>query len=170
MNNAKIIRDTERFLKRTTEYKECREEGWAENYVVDIILQEGTNPGGLPHVIALATCEDMELMLFPYENESYATRPFDFDSDFFQQLEEGYEIVALSDDTHTCIWYALEEHAPESMEHQKGLQMYLGYCKKNNITSERIGMEHDLYTDFMALYDGKTMPATTHKPRHNDAR
>ncbi len=64
-NNAKIMRDTERFLKRTAEYINNRYEGNDENYEIHYVLKK-SNKSGKTDVIAIAAYEDYVISIHPY--------------------------------------------------------------------------------------------------------
>ena len=170
-NNTKIMRDTERFLKRTKEYQENRYEGNDENYEIHFVLKKG-DKGALTDVIALAACDDMALSFHPYDesNPIYRNeRVLNYDDDLFALLEDGYEVVGMSMDSHFCIWISIEEMQDEEIDHPAGMQMYLAYCKRNDISNEKL-QEAVSYSgmDAMTLYDGKTKPRIADIRRPDD--
>lgn len=80
---------------------------------------------------------------------------FDVDEIFFGSLEEGKEILYISDNCHHGIWQNLNEYYPEDIEHKKGVQIYLLYCEKNGITKEYI--EHAVGLDTKDDWLNKTL-------------
>jgi len=152
INNAKIMRDAERFLKRTQEYQEVREMGDDENYDIHYILKKDSK-GVLTDVFALAAYDDMGITFHPYAKPPIvrdSSLGFNYEDGLFKLLEEGYEIVSMSMDSHYCIWTALEESQDEEMMYPSGVQTYLAYCKRNGVTHEKL-QETVHYDSFDAM-------------------
>jgi len=171
-NNAKIMREADRFLKRTKEYKARREEGCVENYTIEIVLKKSNvvKNNNLPKVVVAAACEDMELTLHPCEGSVFSNVvPYSLDDDFLRALERGYEIVNISMWGHHFIWHELSTQEVEPTSHPKGMQMYLGYCKRNGITIEKLRASCEYEgADIMPLYDGKTKPTPSDRKHCGD--
>lgn len=66
---------------------------------------------------------------------------FNFDTYFFEYLKKGYEIEFMTNQVHYGIWLELEKCYPYDYESLDGVQKYLEYCKKNNITKEYLDKE-----------------------------
>ena len=170
-SNARIMRDSERFLKRTKEYQENRYKGNDENYEIHFVLKK-TNKDILTDVIAYAAYQDVGLSFHPYgEVAPLSFNCFDwsfsYDDNLYDFLEDGYEIAAMSMDSHFCIWTTIEEWQNEEINHPAGMQMYLAYCKRNGISINKL-REAVSYSgiDVMKFYDGKTKHNITDmKPR-----
>lgn len=152
-NKNKIMRDSERYLKRTKAYQDYK---WAdENFELDYVLKKGTE---LDNVLAYASCIDTGILFFPYKkNNEYRYLhdwAFNFDNDLFAYLEHGYELAGMSLDCHYCVWISIEEWHSCDIEHKDGLQKYLDYCKKEHITKERLNKELSYDgMDVMELYN-----------------
>ena len=148
MNKEKIMRKTERYLKRTEAYQ--TNVGLDENYEVDYILFK-ENP---EKVIAYASNIDNMMRFYPFDDNrpdnNYYSQ-FNFDDDLFAELEKGYQIAGMSLNGHLCVWNAIEENREyNDFTYEKGTQKYLEYCKKNNITKDNISYDG---MNVMTLYE-----------------
>lgn len=86
-------------------------------------------------------------------NHFFEVAPWDFNIEdyLFEDLENGFEISYMSIEEHYNFWCAIDEWKNE-IQHTEGLQKYLSYCQKNNITADTLdalGLEH---VDVMNLY------------------
>ncbi len=89
-------------------------------------------------VIALYEDGEFGYILTP-ETEDYTEIiewDYSFDEYIFAEFKKGKKITYMSDETHYAIWESLKELYPEDIEHKKGVQDYLKYCKENGITKE----------------------------------
>jgi len=167
MNKQKIMRDSVRCLKRTKFYQKNRD--LDDNYVVAYVIARGN--GTVPDdVIAYAGYEGYVIAFRPYlDDEPWQALAFEFDGDLFQWLEAGYGIVGMSLDAHYNAWSSIEEwHSIGEIDCLQGMQVYLGHCKRNGITKERLSKEYGYKgMDVMLLYDGKTqaLTGTSKRPR-----
>src|SRR5699024_6561688 len=89
---------------------------------------------------------------------------FNFDRDLFEYLETGYAITGMSMDSHLSVWYTIGAWHNGYIEHENGMQKYLGYCKKSGITAEKLKKEVGYSgMDVMTLYDLKAERTKSHK-------
>lgn len=63
---------------------------------------------------------------------------FDIDNYIFKILEEGYNILFMSIETHQRIWKDINLMYPEDLKHVQGFKKYISYCKRNHISKELI--------------------------------
>lgn len=63
------------------------------------------------------------------------------DSIFISLENENMKIDYMSIEAHYGVWQEIERYYPEDIEHKKGMQEYLKYCKQNHITREVIDKE-----------------------------
>ena len=83
----------------------------------------------------------------------------------FECLQEGYELAGMSMESHAVVWDFIDK-CHEDIESEKGMQKYLGYCKRNGITRERLEKEGNYSgIDVMVLYDPKANRTKKHKDR-----
>ena len=146
------MRVTERALKRTAAYREHT--GEDENYEIFYVIFKGdlSRPDD---IIAQAIYQDEALIFHPFsDNEVTPMSSCDIDiDDDFEYLEYGYKIAEMSLACHFYIWHSISETNGDYIECLQGFQLYLGYCKKNGITVEKLRNEED-YTgmDIMEFY------------------
>lgn len=76
---------------------------------------------------------------------------YNIETDLFEHLENDFDIIYMPIDEHYGVWCNIDSWRYE-IEHMKGLQKYLSYCRKNDITSERIDNSLDNKVDVMDLY------------------
>lgn len=89
------------------------------------------------------------------------------DDSVFPSLQKGkMEIAYMSMEAHYGLWQEIDRHYPENIKNKKGVQMYLKYCKENNITKELIdrGINENNTPDIMKFQEEKI------KNRNRDAR
>lgn len=141
----KVKEEILQFLKCNDEY---------EDYSVEYILIDKENP---ENSIAFATDNDemIEINITSHEISSVADWAYNFDEDIFGKLENNNEIGYMSMDTHFNIWETINQWYPEDIEHKKGMQKYLKYCKDNKITKEFVEKEVklDVSIDVMKFYE-----------------
>lgn len=154
LSKEKMWWAAEHVLKRTEEYQSIREFGQGDNYEVCYILTKGRYQDANT-VRAFAGVEEKMISFYPFkEGEPIDLWDFNFDGDLFEDLESGYELALMSLDCHCNVWYTIEAWHKGDIDHPKGMQKYLGYCKQNNITKERLQTEAGYSgMNAMALYD-----------------
>lgn len=156
LSKAKMMREAERFLKRTADYQEDRDVDKAENYKIQYVLSEDGRMQP-ETVIACAYSEyrEQEISFYPFRKEETVSYNWavDFDYDLFETLEHGGEIIGMTLNCHYCIWTAIENFHDGDIEYDKGMQKYLAYCKRNGVTKELL-QEKVSYDgmDVMELY------------------
>lgn len=163
LNKEKMWRSAERALKRTNGYQQNRELGQDENYGLLYVLAKGKYHHA-EDVIAVAGYEDVAIQFHPFADGSEIDLwGFNFERDLFEPLQAGYEIAGMTLDCHAAVWYTIEDWH-EGIESGKGMQKYLGYCKKNGITKEKLEKEVGYSgMDAMAVYDPKADRTKSHK-------
>lgn len=122
------------FLKNSEDY---------EKFNIEYILKDNQN---VNETIVMASNYDEMICVDPYSMETMAVADwaYNFDDDIFEELEKGKEISYMRMEVHYSIWMDLGQYYPEDIEHKKGVQKYLKYCKENNITRAVIEKEMNL--------------------------
>lgn len=79
-------------------------------------------------------------IIYPYLKEFKGALEwnYSFDEHLFKELQNGMEIIYITDETHLAIWHDIKEYYPEDIRYNKGMQKYLEYCKEKGITKEYI--------------------------------
>lgn len=79
-------------------------------------------------------------VLAPYKEDFVDALEWDYsiDEHLFEKLENGMELLSMSDVTHLVAWCDIDKLYPEGIVHKKGMQNYLKYCKENGITKQYI--------------------------------
>lgn len=88
---------------------------------------------------------------------SYSYLPqwdYNIEDYFFDELEQGYEIIYMPLSEHYGMWASIDMDKDE-IEHVDGLQKYLSYCQQNEITSQTISLLGLKDIDIMSLYQEK---------------
>ncbi|MEF2663364.1 MAG: hypothetical protein U0M92_03490 [Bacilli bacterium] len=111
-----------------------------QNKVIDFILY---NPETKEtQVVASDGLEEMILFASHTkgQDKDYWTIPewdFNFDEYFFKELQNGYEIGYITNDTHYGLWNTIADLYPSNeLNNENGVKKYLQFCKENNITKE----------------------------------
>lgn len=130
MKNKDLIKSINNILN-TEEYK-----GFKLEYILQNIEEK-------ENVIAIAVKDDEMIDINPFTKEvnNVPDWAYSFDIDIFEELEWNKEIVYMTPEVHYSIWVELNKFYPEEYEHMEGINMYLKYCKKNNITKDKINKE-----------------------------
>ena len=127
------------------------------NCQIDYILERHPNKDDHQYLCHLSNNEDPnilyqiqindknEIKLTPIEDWDYS-----IDAYLFEDLENGYQIYEMTSDTHYGIWSQINE-SKNDIEYQKGLQLYLSYCKQNKIDKNFMKLFHK-EIDVMDLY------------------
>lgn len=162
-SKAKIMRLAERTLKRTEAYRENKiynsdPGSLSECYQLLYVLVK--NRKSIPDTgIVYAHWMDEMIMFDPFKGAADAKDVWDwefrFDSDLFSYLEEGYELVGMSPRAHYAAWMEITVcHSDDSIDFLTGMQRYLDYCKRNQVTKEQLCEEFQYSgMDVMTLYD-----------------
>ncbi|MCH5352858.1 MAG: hypothetical protein J1E06_05280 [Acutalibacter sp.] len=159
-NKEKIMRLAERALKRTEPYLENRTDSNdpEDNFQLDYVLVK-RNSSTPDTAIAYAHLWDELISFHPLDSDPHAQNvwewAFSFDRDLFEYLEQGYGLAGMSLEAHCAAWSEIEEyHEGDGINHTKGMQQYLDYCKRNKVTVELLRREFQYEgMDVMILYD-----------------
>lgn len=129
---SQVKYDIESYLMEDMENQEMR---------IDFIL---INPKNNDTISIISDGYEKIIEFTPYTKEmknGLAEIPewdYNFDEYFFKELQNGYDIGFISDDTHYNLWTTIDELYPEDIDNKNGVQKYLQYCKDNNITRDYI--------------------------------
>ena len=109
------------------------------NMNIEIVLVDKDNVEN-SKVIAMREDGEGGNVLLPYQKDFKDALDWDysFDEYLFKDLEDGMKLVYMTDVTHLAVWDEIEKLYPEDIEHNKGMQKYLKYCKENGVTKEYI--------------------------------
>ena len=109
------------------------------NMNIEIVLVDKDNVEN-SKVIAMREDGEGGNVLLPYQKDFKDALDWDysFDEYLFKDLEDGMKLVYMTDVTHLAVWDEIEKLYPEDIEHNKGMQKYLKYCKESGITKEYI--------------------------------
>ena len=159
LSKEKIMREAERFLKRTEQYQDNRYLADEDNFQIAYVLAKDgrTQP---ENIIAYAMHDDTMICFYPFrKNEpAFDDWSFNFDTHLFEDLENGYEIVGMSLDCHFGVWATIEDWKDGDIDHVEGMQKYLAHCKRNGITKglleEKVSYDG---MDVMTLYSKTTL-------------
>lgn len=140
-NYAVIWNDARRFLRRTRQYRDCRDKGATNYELAYVLIKPRTNQSNTV-AVAFNSVDEMFLKFNPYHSGSraiyhYDESLFDIESDIFESLNNGFVIADMSLKTHDTIWFLLDEtFEHEELKEVKGLPKYLQYCKRKKVTKE----------------------------------
>lgn len=132
------------------------ENGYGD-YVLDYILTKKNEHGTIDFQGYATSREDPDEMISCLytdgRKECQYVPEWDFNVDdyLFESLENGHEISYMSLECHYNIWCSVDENR-EELNHLDGLQKYLSYCQKNNITPETIANITGHFVNIMDLY------------------
>ena len=124
----KILSEIMELLKNSEEY---------ENMEICYMLED-TKDKEKSFIVAMNNDDIIEINPFTKEINVTADWTYNIDDDIFGMLEAGKKISYMSINMHYGIWQTIDQWYPEDLEHKKGMQKYLKYCKDNNITQTRI--------------------------------
>lgn len=89
----------------------------------------------------------------PKLTESTPEWDFSFNDYLYDMLVDGYEIKWISDDVHPSVWEDIcNGYEEEIIKKDKGMQLYLKYCKEHDITKEKLKTDTIEYPDAMQYY------------------
>ena len=147
-----IKKDMETILKDDEEYSE---------YKIECILIDNKDiykSYGIAMYMGDVAIVDMEKRKMHYIYNAEYT--FDIgDDSIFPSLQKGkMEIAYISMEAHYALWQEIDRYYPNDIKNKNGVQMYLKYCKENNITKELIGREknYDKTPDIMRFQEKNT--------------
>lgn len=91
---------------------------------------------------------------YPEKDESYPEWDFSFGEDLYDFLADGYELRFAEVGVHAAIWEDIANgYDEEDVKEDKGIQLYMKYCKDNGITLDSIKQSFSV-PDIMHLYVG----------------
>ena len=127
METNKVIENIHQFLKESDEYMD---------YKVEYILADNNTR----EMSVYASNGDSLIKIDPstLEINEIADLAYAFDTDVFSELQNGKNINYMSMETHYNIWNEIEMYYPSDIENKDGLNIYLKYCKDNNINKSTI--------------------------------
>lgn len=139
LNNEKIIRISNRALKRLDEYKKVRELEWGENYQISYILEKNNEPQNIRVFANICDEEDRVISFNPFlQEEPIWHWGFNYERDLYDYLINDYTLIHMIMPTHCFVWEDINEFSKKEIYLHDGIQKYLAYCKKNKITLEKI--------------------------------
>ena len=171
----KLLRVSERCLKRTEAYQSNRELDMPpeENYQVVYFFIKG-NKDAPEDVLVYANCMYDVLYFHPLQDNSFPVLQSDFQyslsDDLFKHLENGYTLAYMTWEVHGFVWDEISQYH-QYFGHPAGLQKYLEFCKRNGITRERLEKECSYEGwDILTLYDRQTAKTAPPKMRKDMER
>lgn len=138
LNKAKMMRYTERVMKRLEVYQENKE--MDENYELYYLL---VKKGNDKKAIAYAVNGDEAISFNPFsENHDHSVKKYDAtllfnDNSLFNHLEERYQLIGMSLDAHFCVWTNLVESKMET-NFPNGMKEYMQFCRRDGMTKEKL--------------------------------
>lgn len=140
----KILNETKELLKNSEDYKDME---------ICYILED-TKDMKESFIIAMEGNDIIQINAITKEVSDVADWAYNIDDDIFAMLESDKKISYMSMNMHYGIWQTIEQWYPEDLEHKKGMQKYLKYCKDNKITKDVIEKktELDKLPDAMKYY------------------
>ena len=139
---------TEEYLKRQDVKEQLDDIVWdsnTENYIFMYSLLNKKNPQDS----VIAYCDEGAEKIFlitPYQkgfDDKFEIVPdwqFNYYGGMMTFLDDGYEIIDIGEGSHYSIWQEVYDRLlePKDERYKKGVEKYMKYCKKNNITKESI--------------------------------
>ena len=156
-NNAKMMRYTERILKRLTVYQENRELGGSYELFYLLVMD-----GNEKDALAYAVNADEAISFNPFaENPDQSVKQYDStllfnDNSLFNHLEDGYRLVGMLPDAHYCVWDCLSAEDMET-DYPDGLKKYMQFCRQNGVTMEKMIENGYDGTDILAAFKQKNI-------------
>lgn len=157
MNNN-LVETAQEVLKGTKYYQADAANGNAteENFELDYMLinRSVSEPES---VLAYAHFQDRFIRFNPTQGTKSAVEicdwAYSFSLDLFRHLEDGYEIVYMTNGSHTDAWYEISESGEDGTRFPHGRQIYLAYCAQNGVTVETLRKEFSYDgQDVLSLY------------------
>lgn len=130
----KILNETKELLKNSEVYKDME---------ICYILED-TKDMKESFIIAMEGNDIIQINAITKEVSDVADWAYNIDDDIFAMLESDKKISYMSMNMHYEIWQTIEQWYSEDLEHKKGMQKYLKYCKDNKITKDVIEKETEL--------------------------
>lgn len=128
------------------------------NKQISYILERKKSDGTIAAKAVAYDTDDPEDLVQLTINEngmlSYSYLPewdYNIEDYFFDELEQGYEITYMPLSEHYGMWASIDM-VKDEIEHIDGLQKYLSYCQKKEITSQTISLLGLKDIDIILLY------------------
>ena len=125
--NIPIIDKVEKVIKNEENYS------YYDEMKVNYIMIDNKNQSQSYAVVELDYDYLVMVNLENMEIHDIAEYAYTVDNDIFGELESGKKITYMSLDVHYSIWQDVQYYYPEDIHHKDGLQIYLKYCKDNQI-------------------------------------
>jgi len=160
IKNAKIPKGMEEYYDLKEEMEtilEIEDKEQYSKYKIECVL---INKNNIKKSYGIAMCDD-NISIVDMEkrevNDIYNSFDIGEDSVFPSLQTDKMEIAYMSMEAHYGLWQEIDRYYPEDIKNKKGVQMYLKYCKENNITKELIdkAINNDKTPDIMKFYDQK---------------
>lgn len=116
-----------------------------EHYDIKEIKAVAHDESNYEDIISIQLTDDEK------NNFSVADWDFNVETYLLEDLEHGYEFVFAPLNEHYNIWCQIDEWR-DDIEHQDGLQLYLGACQRQGITKEAIALLGYQKVDITDLY------------------
>lgn len=145
LNNS-LVETAQKVLKATKYYQTEAAKGEAteDNFELDYILINESAPDA-KSVLAYAHFQDQFICFNPTQGAESAAEicdwAYSFSLDLFRYLEDGYKIAYMTAGSHADAWYEISESGEDGTRFLQGRQLYLAYCKQNNVTAEILKKE-----------------------------
>lgn len=136
-NREELIEQVKEYLKRDDVREKVNDET-SEDYKFMYILMKKFDPKET--IVAASNERGETILFFPFSDAEDVCNSLDFDPDWllFSYLEDNFEIIEFDVDTHSDVWFFVDELGANSIIFPKGFQQYLAYCKQNGVTAESL--------------------------------
>lgn len=91
-------------------------------------------------IVAASNQEGGVYMFYPFANKDEFSEPWFFDADrlLFELLGEGYEILEMTPNSHSDVWYYVDSLGEDYIWYKRGMQIYLDYCIESGVSLESL--------------------------------
>ena len=151
-NREELVEQVKEYLKRSDVREKVNDET-TEDYKFMYVLMKKFDPKET--VVAASNERGETILIFPFSDAEDVCNSLDFDPDWllFSYLEDNFEIIEFDIDAHSDVWFCVNEYGADSIIFPEGLQQYLAYCLKHNVTAEQMKENfHYDGVDLLTLY------------------
>jgi hypothetical protein len=151
-NRDELLEQIQEYLKRDDVREKVNDET-TEDYKLMYVLMKKFDPKET--VVAASNERGETILFFPFSEDEEVCDALDFDPDWllFYYLENQYEIIEFDFDTHSDVWFCVNEFGGTSIIFPEGFQQYLEYCLKNNVTAAQMRENFDYDgVDLLTMY------------------
>lgn len=127
----------------------------SDSFNISYVLMDDENLNNTIIVANDSNDELMQLKVKSYEATNLHDWDYSIDKNIFGELEMNKNIGYMDIFTHLAIWNEINECYPYDIEHKHGMQKYIDYCKKNNITKQIIDEKMNTNILDIMRYDKK---------------